>query len=193
MGQDLLAQDAVTVQEQTPRDAGWILDRRYGPVPKRLGRQHGLAYRLHAAQRAAPPLSGAQIRTLYEKSDPERWTLQDLGHLSHVHPLELWLLGYLYQHPAATLSDAIDASSQQRQDAYRWLFRTTNARAQQRAIQTLVEAEAFADIHAAWQRQGYPFQSLVPSYATAIGSSGDKINLATSMLALAISLASQAQ
>ena len=125
------------------------------------------------AQRAAPPLSGAKIRTLYEKSDPGRWTLQDLGYLSHVHPLELWLLGHLYQHPAATLSDAIDASSQQRQDAYRWLFRTTNARAQQRAIQTLVEAEAFGDIHAAWQRQGDPFQSLVASYATAIGSSGD--------------------
>lgn len=36
-----------------------------------------------------------------------------------------------------------------------------------------MEADAFGRIHAAWQRQGYPFQSLVPSYATAIGSSGD--------------------
>ena len=33
---------------------------------------------------------------------------------------------------------------------------------------------AFLDIHRAWQRLGYPFDALVPSYATAIGSSADR-------------------
>jgi membrane peptidoglycan carboxypeptidase len=37
----------------------------------------------------------------------------------------------------------------------------------------LLEIDAFQEIHGAWRRLGYPFESLVPSYATAIGVSGD--------------------
>jgi membrane peptidoglycan carboxypeptidase len=36
-----------------------------------------------------------------------------------------------------------------------------------------LEGDAFAEIHRAWKRLGYPFGHLVPSYATALGSSGD--------------------
>lgn len=82
-------------------------------------------------------------------------------------------MGYLDQHPSAPLTDVLEASTAVRQEAYRWLFRTANTHAQQRAILTLAEADAFRTIHASWQRVGYPFQSLVPSLATAIGSSGD--------------------
>jgi membrane peptidoglycan carboxypeptidase len=38
----------------------------------------------------------------------------------------------------------------------------------------MLEIEAFLDIHQRWQRLGYPFDHLVPSLATAIGSSGDR-------------------
>jgi membrane peptidoglycan carboxypeptidase len=38
----------------------------------------------------------------------------------------------------------------------------------------MLEEDAFQQIHAAWKNLGYPFQSLVPSYATAIGSSADR-------------------
>ena len=38
-------------------------------------------------------------------------------------------------------------------------------------IRILMEAEAFQRIHKSWARLGYPFDSLTPSYATAIGSS----------------------
>jgi hypothetical protein len=34
--------------------------------------------------------------------------------------------------------------------------------------------EAFVEIHTAWKRVGYPFGYLVPSFATAIGSSADR-------------------
>jgi membrane peptidoglycan carboxypeptidase len=37
----------------------------------------------------------------------------------------------------------------------------------------VLEENAFKEIWLAWKRQGYPFESLVPSYATAIGVSGD--------------------
>jgi membrane peptidoglycan carboxypeptidase len=38
----------------------------------------------------------------------------------------------------------------------------------------MLEVEAFLDIHERWQRLGYPFEHLVPSLATALGSSGDR-------------------
>ncbi len=38
----------------------------------------------------------------------------------------------------------------------------------------MLEIEAFLDIHQRWQKVGYPFDHLVPSLATAIGSSGDR-------------------
>src|SRR5690606_34549706 len=41
-------------------------------------------------------------------------------------------------------------------------------------IRILLEEDAFVLIHAAWRRLGYPFDSLVPSYASAIGSSADR-------------------
>ena len=34
--------------------------------------------------------------------------------------------------------------------------------------------EAFEHIHEAWKRLGYPFETMIPSYATAIGSSADR-------------------
>jgi membrane peptidoglycan carboxypeptidase len=38
----------------------------------------------------------------------------------------------------------------------------------------MLELEAFQAILADWQRVGYPFVNIVPSFGTAIGSSGDR-------------------
>jgi membrane peptidoglycan carboxypeptidase len=57
---------------------------------------------------------------------------------------------------------------------YNWLFLTRHRNAQDHRIATLLEIEAFLDLHRGWERLGYPFGSLTPSLATAIGSSGDR-------------------
>jgi hypothetical protein len=57
---------------------------------------------------------------------------------------------------------------------YQWLFKSKARAAQDSRIRTLLEMEAFTEIHKHWKRLGYPFGSLVPSYATAIGVSGDR-------------------
>ncbi|KWT74646.1 MULTISPECIES: transglycosylase domain-containing protein [unclassified Variovorax] len=101
-------------------------------------------------------------------------SLADRGYVARVHPLELWLVGYLQRRPGATLTEVLDASVQERQDAYAWLFRTRHKSAQDRRIRELLERDAFAQIHRSWQRLGYPFASLTPSYASAIGASGDR-------------------
>ena len=101
-------------------------------------------------------------------------SLADRGYVARVHPLELWLVGFLRQQPDATLAQALDASARERQEVYAWLFKTRHKSAQDRRIRELLERDAFAQVHRSWQRLGYPFASLTPSYASAIGASGDR-------------------
>lgn len=119
-------------------------------------------------------LSGEDIEKLYEKYGPEKWDLHDRGYIARIHPLELWLVAYLRAHPGAKKSEVMKASINERQEVYRWLFKTHRKNAQDIRIRTLLEVEAFLEIHKAWKRLGYPFNSLVPSYATSIGSSADR-------------------
>ena len=119
-------------------------------------------------------LSNQTLLELYERYGPNRYNLADRGYLARVHPLELWLAGYLFQHPQASLAEVIAASVAERLAVYQWLFKTRHKNAQDRRIRDLLEVEAFLEIHRKWQALGYPFASLVPSYATAIGSSADR-------------------
>jgi membrane peptidoglycan carboxypeptidase len=115
----------------------------------------------------------ARAEALHKEYSSARWTLQDRGYLARVHPLELWLLSYLEKYPQADFPAVVEAGAAARQEAYAWLFRTANRRSQDRALRVVMEVEAFERIHAGWMRHGYPFGSLVASYATALGSSGD--------------------
>jgi membrane peptidoglycan carboxypeptidase len=119
-------------------------------------------------------LANEDIYDLYDKYSVEKFDLQDQGYITKIHPLELWLVGFLAQHPKATREEVIAASFEQRQQVYRWLFKNHRKNAQQRRIMTLLEEEAFKEIHRAWKRVGYPFEALTPSYATSIGASGDR-------------------
>jgi len=134
---------------------------------------HALSTYLNA-HLSATVLDTEDIEQLHQKYSPANFDLQDQGYITKVHPLELWLVSYLVQHPNATRAEVIDASTEQRQNVYRWLFKSSRKNAQQRRIMTLLEDEAFKQIHTAWDRLGYPFGSLTPSYATSIGASGDR-------------------
>jgi hypothetical protein len=111
---------------------------------------------------------------LYRQFSPEQMSLADRGYVAGVHPLELWLAGYLRKHPGASQTQVMQASSAERQAVYSWLFSGNRKLAQDKRILGLLEAEAFVEIHRQWARMGYPFESLVPSYATALGTSADR-------------------
>lgn len=119
-------------------------------------------------------LDASRVDQLYKRNAPEAFDLPDRGYVARVHPLELWLVGYLSSKPEASWSEAVEASAEERQAVYRWLFRTRFKGAQDSRIYTMLEVEAFLEIHRRWARLGYPFGHLVPSYATALGSSGDR-------------------
>ncbi len=118
-------------------------------------------------------LSERELHRLYEAYGP-RLSLADRGYVARIHPLEIWLAGFLKHNPAATLSQAVAASRAERQAAYAWLFKSRDRQAQDTRIARMMEIEAFREIHRRWRRLGYPFDSLTASYATAIGASGDR-------------------
>jgi len=118
--------------------------------------------------------SEGDFQFLFETYAPDKFNLSDRGYIAQIHPLELWLVGYLRKHPKATWSDIVRESVQERIEVYDWLMKTRHKNAQDSRILSLLEIEAFQEIHTRWRRLGYPFGSLVPSYATAIGSSADR-------------------
>ncbi|MCT7943799.1 transglycosylase domain-containing protein [Shewanella septentrionalis] len=115
-----------------------------------------------------------RIKSLYNKYGPDKYNLPDQGYIARVHPLELWVLDYLNHNPDANLNDVKQASEAQRQEVYRWLFRTRHKNARDVRVQVMLEVEAFLDIHQRWARLGYPFDAMVPSLGSALGSSGDR-------------------
>ena len=127
-----------------------------------------------ATQVPSAYLTGAALDKLYDDFAPERMSLTDRGLAAGLHPLEIWTAGYLRANPGAPWSQVIQASSAERQEVYGWLFTTRDKNAQDSRIRQLLEIEAFLEIHKAWVRVGYPFGSLVPSYATTLGASADR-------------------
>lgn len=153
------------------------------PAPLRFAAIFGMLYpeggvddfslfmRLHYRGRE---FSRAELEKLQRSYSDRGLTLADKGYLARVHPLELWTAAYLMRRQNSSFADVVGASREVRQEVYEWLFRTRYRRAQDTRIRTILEAEAFSEIHRRWQRLGYQLDSLVPSYATALGTSADR-------------------
>lgn len=118
--------------------------------------------------------SEAAMRKLYDDYASDRYSMEDRAYLSGVNPMELWLLAYWQKKPKATYRELIRNSRDIRISSYEWLYKSARKNAQDTRIRIILEKDAFARIHKRWTRLGYPFDSLVPSYATSIGSSADR-------------------
>jgi len=139
-----------------------------------------------AARGSGQAIGEAAISKIYGNFSADNWSLADRGYIARLHPLELWLAGYLYVNPVATSAEMIAASEVQRREAYTWLFGAKRWRAQDTRIRIVLEEEAFELIHAIWKKTGYPFDSLVPSLATALGSSADRPSALAELMGLII-------
>jgi hypothetical protein len=84
------------------------------------------------------------------------------------------MVGFLRKNPSASLTEVVGASAKERQIVYEWLFKTSRKHAQDKRIAGLLEIEGFLEIHRQWQRMGYPFASMTPSFASALGASADR-------------------
>jgi hypothetical protein len=96
------------------------------------------------------------------------------------------MVEYLLDHPGTPFDELVRASTEERQVAYSWLFKTDSWEKQQKRIRILVEQDAFVAIHRQWQKLGYPFPTLVPSYATALGVSADRPTALTELMGIIV-------
>ena len=183
-GKDFLAKFWNKYKGKTPAEIETLLFSGVRPMASKLAAAHRtIAPNATQAQFAefitkslpsAKDMDPDRIPKMYEMYDPRNMSLADRGYVSSVHPLELWLVSYLRTHPKAGWTEVTNASVKERQEVYSWLFKTHRKHAQDNRIAGLLEVEAFLKIHAQWKKMGYPFDSLVPSYATTLGASADR-------------------
>lgn len=126
------------------------------------------------AQHLPTPLGATERARLWKAYSNPHLTLADYGYLLSRHPLDLWCAGELVQQPDLTWQELLDRSGDARQVVSTWLFKTRNRRAQDQRLRIRIEREAFTRMEPHWQRLGFPFTHLVPSYAIAIGSAADR-------------------
>jgi membrane peptidoglycan carboxypeptidase len=183
-GQTFLARFWGKYKGKSPLDAEALLLASLHPTPPRLAAMYRTIHpEASLAQFGAfindnlpskNEVEQDRIDWMYQTYDPQNMSLADRGYVSSIHPLELWLVGYLRNHPKAGWDEVVGASVKERQEVYSWLFKTHHKHAQDNRIAGLIEVEAFLKIHAQWKKMGYPFDSLVPSYATTLGASADR-------------------
>jgi hypothetical protein len=145
--------------------------------------EFGEFLRRHVAE---PAPSDARIAALYDGSDPTGFSMADRGHLAGMHPLELWLAGYLRRHLGASRLEVLDSSAAVRREIYDGLVPPQRPAADQWIV-SIPEAKAFREIWRSWRRLGYPFESLAPSYATAIGSAADRPDQLAELVGIVLS------
>ena len=119
-------------------------------------------------------VSENDVRHLYKAYGNPRLVLADYGYLLSLHPLDLWCAGEFFRNPTTSIADLLHRSAAARASTASWLFRSRNRRAQDIRLRTRIEADAFARMTPYWRALGFPFAHLVPSLATAIGSSADR-------------------
>ena len=129
-------------------------------------------------------LERERLHKLYKEYPVDRYSLADRAYITGVNPLELWLIAYKLAKPSASRNEIMQASKPIRIDSYAWLFHPNKKGAQDTRIRILLELDAFARIQQRWARLGYPFEKLVPSFATSIGSSADRPGALTEFIGI---------
>src|SRR5215470_3303269 len=120
------------------------------------------------------PVPAEDVAKLVRAYGSPKLTLLDYGYLVGRHPLDLWVAGELSHTPALTWDELMARSAGPRQLASNWLLQARQKHPQDLRVRIQMEQDAFAQMTPSWRRLGFPFEQLVPSYATAIGSSADR-------------------
>lgn len=114
------------------------------------------------------------VAKLFRAYHNPRLTLVDYAYLLSIHPLDLWCASEYRKKAELTWEELYGKSVEARHLGSAWLLNPRNHRAQDNRLRIRIEKDAFARMTPYWQRLGFPFKTLVPTYATAIGSSSDR-------------------
>jgi membrane peptidoglycan carboxypeptidase len=114
------------------------------------------------------------VSKLFRAYDNPRLTPVDYAYLLSLHPLDLWCASEYRKNPELSWEKLYGDSNEARRQGSAWLLNPRNRRAQDLRLRIRMEKEAFLRMVPYWQRLGFPFKTMVPSYATAIGNSSDR-------------------
>jgi cell division protein FtsI/penicillin-binding protein 2 len=114
------------------------------------------------------------VARLFRAYRNPRLTLADYAYLLSLHPLDLWSAGEMRKQPELAWDTLYAASGEARRVSGAWLLNNRNRRAQDLRLRIRIEKDAFNRMTPYWQKLGFPFKTMVPTYATAIGSSSDR-------------------
>jgi membrane peptidoglycan carboxypeptidase len=103
-----------------------------------------------------------------------RLTLLDYAYLLDRQPMEVAGVGEIVHEPGVSWGAMIERTAAARQLSSQWLFGKRARGAQELRLRIRVERDAFKRMTPYWQHVGFPFHRMVPSYASAIGSSSDR-------------------
>jgi hypothetical protein len=124
--------------------------------------------------RMGPATTPALVERMMGAYGTRHLSLSDCGYLLGEHPLDVWCGGVLARDSTASWEHVLAASEPARRESQAWLFRAGSRHAQDLRLRIRIERDAFDRMTPYWRRLGYPFERLVPSYASAIGSSSDR-------------------
>lgn len=131
----------------------------------------------------ADAADAAKLARAYNNPDLD---LPDYAYLAGTHPLDLWAAGQLFTRPGARWEEILGRSGPARRKSSEWLFHPRNRRAQDLRLRIRIEADAFERMASHWQRLGFPFESLVPSLATALGASSDRPSALAALMGILV-------
>jgi membrane peptidoglycan carboxypeptidase len=114
------------------------------------------------------------VSKMFRAYQNPRLTLVDYAYLLSLHPLDLWCASEYRRNPELSWEKLVADSSDARRQGSAWLLNPRNRRAQDLRLRIIMEKDAFTRMVPYWQRLGFPFKTMVPSYATAIGNSSDR-------------------
>jgi membrane peptidoglycan carboxypeptidase len=141
----------------------------------RLGAREDLATWLEAIGAPANVSDDPDaVRRLASAYGNPRLTLADYGYLLDLHPLEIWSAGELLRNRRISFEELAARADDAKEISSAWLFKTRNRRAQDLRLKRRIDRDAFAKMTPYWRRMGFPFERLVPSLTTALGTSADR-------------------
>jgi hypothetical protein len=146
----------------------------YGDFDGENRLQAWLARNVPTGSRNAAVYTSAVVHRLARAYGNPRLTIADYAYLLDLSPLEIWCAGELAQSPGLSFEDLIARADVARNVSSEWLFKTRNRRAQDLRVRKRIQRDAFAHMTPYWRELGFPFERLVPSLTTALGTSADR-------------------
>lgn len=127
-----------------------------------------------------------QILRLVNAHRTGQYNMNDIGYVAKLHPILLYVAKQMIANPSISYTELVEQSAKIRQESYSWLFKNKKKQAQWIRVYSVLEAQGFESILDQWQRVGFPFEYIVPSLASALGSSGDKPRALAKLVGVAL-------